>query len=65
MNEANPSKFCFMIRKGNPCVKSKVAKKHLPYYECDKCIWHIKSEDERHLNSLNRLYQKYGHKKWD
>ncbi len=54
MSDKDPYIFCFMARKSQPCVKSKVAKKHLKYYECEKCIWRISSEDPRHLNSLER-----------
>ncbi len=58
-------KICYLIRNGRNCAKTKVAKKHLPYYECEKCIWRIHSEDEHHLNSLKRLFDKYKEKKWD
>lgn len=57
--------YCFMIRNGQLCVKTKVAKEHLPYYECEKCVWRIKSEDPRHLKSLQRIYEKYGNKTWN
>ena len=56
--------YCFMIRKGKPCVKTTVAQKHLSYYECEKCIWRIRSEDPRHLKSLQRVFEKYGKKTW-
>ena len=61
----DPIKFCFMARKGQPCVKVKVAKKHLKHYECEKCIWRIESENQRTLQSLERIYKKYGSKTWN
>jgi len=64
MLDNDPKTYCFLIRNSQTCVKTKVAKKHLPYYECEKCIWRIKSEDIRHLNSLKKIYEKYGKKKW-
>ena len=65
MTPKNPIKFCFMIRNGKSCVKTKVAKKHLAYYECEKCVWRVQSEDLRHLKSLQRIYDKYGKKSWN
>ncbi len=61
----DPSKYCFMIRNGDECVKDKMAKIHLPHHECEKCIWRVKSENEHHLASLQRLYEKYGNKRWN
>jgi len=65
MNHKDPARYCFMIRNGQLCVKNKVAKKHLPYHKCEKCIWRINSEDPRHLNSLKRIYEKYGKRTWN
>jgi len=65
MISKDPAKYCFMIRNGQPCVKTKVDKKHLPYYECEKCVFRIKSEEPRHLKSLQRNYEKYGNKTWN
>lgn len=61
----DPKTFCFMARKGQPCVKVRVEKKHLKYYECEKCIWRIESENPRTLQSLERIYKKYGSKTWN
>jgi len=61
----DPINFCFMARKGQPCVKVRVEKKHLKHYECEKCIWRIESENPRTLKSLERIYKKYGSKTWD
>ena len=65
MDDKDPKLFCFMIRNGKPCVKTLVAKKHLPHYECEKCIWRIKSEKPRHLNALKILFEKYGNSTWE
>ena len=64
MNDDNPHEYCFMIRNGRSCVKTKVAKRHLKHYECEKCVWRIHSEDPRHLNSLKTIFEKYGNKNW-
>ena len=64
MSQNNPKSYCFMARKDLPCVKTKVAKKHLPFYECDLCIWRIKSEEPRHIKSLEKMFEKYGSKQW-
>ena len=64
MVEKEPKTYCYLIRNGKKCVKATVAKKHLPYYECDKCIWRIRSEDPRHLDSLRKIYEKYGIRRW-
>jgi len=61
----DPRTYCFMIRKGRQCIKTKVAEIHLPFYECEKCIWRIQSEDHRYLASLEKIYQKYGDKIWN
>ncbi|TFG29598.1 MAG: hypothetical protein EU532_02845 [Promethearchaeota archaeon] len=61
----DPRKYCFMIRNGQSCVKNQVAKEHLPYYECEKCVWRIQSEDPKYLKSLQRIYEKYGNKTWN
>ncbi|MBD3254322.1 MAG: hypothetical protein GF383_04475 [Candidatus Lokiarchaeota archaeon] len=65
MTGSNPSEFCYMIRKGQKCVKSLVSKKHLAYYECEKCIWRMKSNDPRYLKSMEKLFEMYGNTKWD
>lgn len=65
MDEKDPKTFCYMIRKGIPCVKTKVAKRHLEHYQCESCIWRIHSEGSRHLNALKVLFEKYSDKKWD
>jgi len=52
--------FCFLERKGMPCVKSQIDKKHLPYYACEKCIWHIHMNNDREIKALERLFEKYG-----
>jgi hypothetical protein len=64
MTENNPINYCFLNRKGQTCVKARVAKIHLKHYECEKCIWRIQSEDPRHLKALERIYEKYGTKIW-
>jgi hypothetical protein len=65
MSDKDPKTYCYLIRNHQSCVKTRVAKKHLPYYECEKCVWRIKSEDPRHLNSLQKIYEKYGNKTWN
>ena len=55
----NINSFCFLERKGIPCIKSQIDKKHLPYYECEKCIWHIHGNIVREINALERLFEKY------
>ena len=61
----NPITYCFMARKHQPCMKVKVAKKHLKHYECEKCIWRIESENPRSMKALERIYKKYGNKTWN
>lgn len=56
--------YCFLARKGKVCIKTKVDKKHLPYYECEKCIWHIHGESSREMQALERLFNKYGTVEW-
>jgi len=56
--------YCFLARKGKVCVKTKVDKKHLPYYECEKCIWHIHENNSQEIQTLERLYEKYGNTTW-
>lgn len=65
MSEKESSEYCFLIRNGNSCIKTKVAKQHLPYYECEKCIWRIRSEDPKHLASLQKIFEKYGKRTWE
>ena len=62
MIKEDPHSYCFMIRKGKPCIKIIISKEHLPYYECNKCIWRIKSKDPRHLKSLDKIYETYRNK---
>ena len=38
MTQKTPKEYCYLARNSKPCVKSKISKKHLPYYECDLCI---------------------------
>ena len=64
-DSTDPINFCFMARKSQPCVKVKVAKKHLKHYECEKCIWRIESENPRSLKALEKIYEKYGSKTWN
>lgn len=59
MTQKKSSDYCFLARNNKPCTKSTISKKHLPYYECDLCIWRIQSEDPRHLKTLEKLYEKY------
>jgi len=47
------------MRSGQPCIKAQISKKHLPFYECELCIWRIRSDNPRHLKSLQRIYDKY------
>lgn len=65
MDKDNPKRFCYLIRNGKQCVKNSVDKKHLAYYECEKCIWRVRSEDSKHLDSLKKIYEKYGTKRWN
>lgn len=64
MSKEDPKIYCFLARRDLPCIKISVAKRHLPYYDCEKCIWRIHSEDDRNLKSLEKIFQKYGEKMW-
>ena len=64
-DSTDPKTFCFMARKGQPCVKNNIAKIHLKHHECEKCIWRVESENPRTLQSLERIYKKYGSKTWN
>ncbi len=59
MAEKKPIDYCYLIRNSQPCVKAQISKKHLPYYECELCIWRIHSDNPRHLKTLQRIYEKY------
>ncbi|MHA1436124.1 MAG: hypothetical protein ACTSPD_00980 [Promethearchaeota archaeon] len=65
MSKKDIKNYCFMARKNLPCVKSKVAQKHLVHYKCEKCIWRIQSNTIKHLNSLEKMFEKYGNKTWN
>ena len=58
-------KYCYMARKGKPCVKDNMAKKHLKYHECEKCLWRIQSENPKDIDALEMIYKKYGSKTWN
>jgi len=64
MTKEDPKVYCYMARKGLACVKLIVAKRHLPHYECEKCIWRVNSEEPRHLRTLDKMFEKYGNKEW-
>ena len=59
MTEKKPIDYCYLIRSSQPCIKTQISKKHLPYYECELCIWRIRSDNPRHLKSLQKIYEKY------
>ena len=62
--DKDPKSYCFMALKDLACIKTKVAKKHLAHYECEKCIWRIHSHTSRELESLEKVFQKYGDREW-
>lgn len=35
MTQKTPKDYCYLARNSKLYVKSKISKKHLPYYECD------------------------------
>ena len=59
MTQKTPKEYCYLAKISKPCVKSKISEKHLPYHECDLCIWRIHSEALQHIKDIKKLYEKY------
>lgn len=58
MTEKKPIDYCYLIRSSQPCIKTQISKKHLPYYECELFIRRIRSDNPRYLKNLQRIYEK-------
>jgi hypothetical protein len=59
MTPKTPKDYCYLARNSKSCIKLKISKKYLPYYECALCIWRIRSETTQHIKNLKKLYERY------